>query len=166
MSKVKIITPPMKALFPSLDKHEEYGGISTNKFACTFIIEDEDRKVFEDAVKEAGGGQGKSPLALIDADSQYDAGKMKFKAKSGWAVKVVDVKGQPVTDLNTVAGGTVRAQISFKDYAVGASRGVSALLGTIQVLKPGDSGTVDFGEVPEEYQVNDTDGEFDDPLPF
>jgi hypothetical protein len=161
MSAVKIVTPPCTARFTNLDEHASFDGVSTGKYTVTFFVDPKDAKSLEDACQEAGGGQGNNPLVRIPDDAQYDAGKVRFKASSKYAVKVVG-KNKEVVENSTVEGAVVRAAITFADYQAAGNRGVTVYLNGIQVLEPGSS-SVDFGELPEGYSA---DGEFNDPLPF
>ncbi len=149
--KVVIVSPPAKAIFPNLLKHEEFQGTSTGKYSLTMVFDKADIKPIEKAIAQAGGGKGTNPLKKIADDAEYDAGKYTLKAKSAYQVKAINAAKEPISLDEVNHGSEVRVKLSFAPYTQGGG-GVTTYLGNVQLLKAGDSGDMDFGELPEGYE--------------
>lgn len=153
MSAVKMITPPVTAKWCNLDEFASFDGVSSGKYTVTFYADQKHLQLFEQAVKEAGGGQGNNPISIVPDDSQYDAGMVRFKGSSKYPIKVVDKSGN-VCENHLVEGATVQAAIAFAPYQAGPNRGVTIYLNGIRVLKEGGA-ALDFGDLPEGYEEDD-----------
>ena len=157
--RIQIVTPVVKAQWPNLSETEKFSGQDTEKYSLTMIIDPKDKKLFEKAIAEAGGGKGKSPLKEIPDDAEYDAGMLKIKARTKHKVRVVDLSGSPIERDSVTNGSEVRAKINFVPYTQQGG-GVTAYLGDVQLLKARTS-DIDFGDLPEGY------GEYEEgDLPF
>ena len=157
--KVQIVTPVVTAQWPNLLETEKFSGQDTEKYSLTMLIDPKDKKVFEKAIAQAGGGKGHSPMRQLPDDDPYNPSMFRIKAKSKFQVRVVDANNQP-TDMSRVTNGAeVRVKLGFAPYTQQGG-GVTAYLGDIQLLKERVS-DIDFGDLPEGY------GEFaEDDLPF
>jgi hypothetical protein len=160
--KVSIVSPIAKAVFPNLLEHEKFDGVTTGKYSLTLVIKPGDIKPVEKAIAQAGGGKGKSPLHQIPADAQYDAGMYRLKAKTGFSIKALDASKESIGLDRIGHGSEVRVMLSFAPYTQSGG-GVTTYLGNIQLLKEGDAGDMDFGELPKGYEPG---ADLDDPLPF
>ena len=161
--KVTVVSPVASVRFPNLTDHEVFSGVSTGKYSLTMIFKPEDKKELEDAIKKAGGGKGKSPLKEIGKDEQYDPGMLLIKAKTAYSVKAVDASGAIVPLDSITHGADVRAKLTFVPYTMSGG-GTTCYLGNIQLLSSGNSGDLDFGELPSGYEPGED--ELNDPLPF
>jgi len=165
MEKVTIVSPVASVRFPNLTQHEVFDGVSTGKYSITLVFDPKDRKPLEDAISEAGGNRGKSPLKEVPSDAQYDAGMLILKAKSKYQVKAIDSTGELLLKMENVSQGSeVRVKLSFAPYTQSGG-GVTCYLGNIQLLSGGSRSDLDFGDLPENYKPR-SDEELDDELPF
>ena len=163
--KVQIISPVAKAVFPNLLEHEKFDGITTGKYSLTLIIKPADVGPVEKAIAQAGGGKGKTPLHQVPADAQYDAGMYRLKAKTGFAIKALNTSAESIGLDQISHGSEVRASLSFAPYTQSGG-GVTTYLGNIQLLKEGDAGDTDFGDLPQGYAPGADSDDPEDPLPF
>jgi hypothetical protein len=157
----QIVVGPCQVSFPHLDKTEEFQGVDTGKYTCTFLFDkDSDSvKAMKKKIAEVGGGKGSNPLTQIAADAEWDAGKYRIKGKSKFRVKIIDAAGDTVAP-DQVMGSTVQAVLGFAAYTQGTG-GVTTYLNAIRILRAGTGGDVDFGPVPAGYE-----DVVSDPLPF
>ena len=163
--KISLVVGPCSVRFPNLETTEEFGGVDTGKFSCTFLF-DKDSDSVEDmtkAIAKANGGKGNNPLSQYPEDAEYDPGCWKIKGKSKFKVKVVD-KDNKVVDASRVHGATVQAMLGFAPYTAGTG-GVACYLNAIRILREGDGGggSVDFGALPKGYEPG---SDTEDDLPF
>ena len=163
--KIQLVVGPCEVRFPNLEKTEEYGGIDTGKFSCTFMFAEDSDSVsaMTKAIAKANGGKGSNPLSQVAADSEYDAGMYKIKGKSKFKVKVLNALNE-VIEPERVQGATVQAVLSFAPYSQGGG-GVTTYLNAIRVLSEGSGGggNVDFGPVPTGFGAEVSS---EDSLPF
>ncbi len=165
MKVEQVVVGPCQVRFPNLEQHEQFDGVSTGKYSCTFLFDSSSASVgvMKKGIAEANGGKGNNPLSQIAADAEYDAGMYKVKGKSKFVVKVLDKQGNPV-DVSTVGqGATVQAVLGFAPYTQGGG-GVTTYLNAIKILEGGSQGSTDmvqslFGELPDGYEK-------EEPLPF
>jgi len=151
--KISLVVGPCEVRFPNLDKTEEFGGVDTGKFSCTFMFDADSQSVKEmtKAIAKANGGRGNNPLSQIPEDAEYDPGMYKIKGKSKFRVKVVD-RDNKIVDADRVQGATVQAMLGFAPYTAGGG-GVACYLNAIRILKEGEgSSSVDFGALPDGYE--------------
>ena len=153
----KVVTPVCKVIFPNLLETEKFKGDDTGKYSVTLIIQPEDIKLFEEAVFKSNGGKGNNPVKAIPADAEYDSGCFKIKPTTKRRAKVIGKKQEPVSADLVTHGAMVRAAISFKAYT-GLGGGVTAYLNTLQLLREGSGGDMDFGELPAEFADAEHDG--------
>lgn len=164
-SKNTIVVGPCQVRFPNLETTEQFQGVDSGKFSCTFLFEDgsDSVKDMQKAIAKANGGKGTTPLQQIPADAEYDPGMWKVKGKSKFKIKVVDRDNVGVTDQqDRVQGSTVQAMLAFVPYTMGQG-GVTCYLNAIRILEEsGSAGGADFGALPEGYTPG---ADLDDP-PF
>ena len=163
--KVQIVSPVAKAVFPNLLEHEKFDGVTTGKYSLTLVFDPKDVKPIEKAIAQAGGGKGKSPLRQIPADAQYDPGRFQLKAKTGFSIKALDGSKESIGLDRIGHGSEVRVMLSFAPYTQSGG-GVTTYLGNIQLLKEGDAGDMDFGDLPQGYAPGADSDDPEDPLPF
>ena len=164
--KQEVVVGPCKVRFPHLDKTEQFQGVDSGKFSCTFMFDPDSESVsdMKKAIAKANGGKGTNPLQEILDTAEYDPGKFRIKGKSKFKVKVVDKDNRVVDDpQGRVQGATVQAALSFVPYSMGAG-GVTCYLKGIRILDEGSGGSIDFGDLPDGYKPGTDD--LDDPLPF
>ena len=160
--KVQLVSPVAQVRFPNLLEHEKFDGITTGKYSLTMMFSEKDIAPVEKAIALAGGGKGKTPLRQIPADAQYDPGLYQLKAKTGFSIKASNSAKESIGLDRISHGSEVRVMLSFAPYTQSGG-GVTTYLGNIQLLKEGDVGESDFGDLPQGYEPGE---DLDDPLPF
>jgi hypothetical protein len=163
--KIQLVVGPCEVRFPNLEKTEEYGGVDTGKFSCTFMFAEDSDSIpaMKKAIAKANGGKGSNPLSQVAADAEYDSGMYKIKGKSKFKVKVMNALNE-VIGPERVQGATVQAALSFAPYSQGTG-GVTTYLNEIRVLAEGSGsgGSVDFGPVPKGFGAEVSS---EDTIPF
>jgi len=163
MKAEQMVVGPCQVRFPNLDKTEEFQGVDTGKFSCTFMFPagSDSVKAMKKKIAEVGGGKGGNPLTEVASDAEYDAGMFKIKGKSKFKIKVINALGDSVS-TGSVSGATVQAVLGFASYTQGGG-GVTCYLNAIRILKEGAGGDVDFGPIPAGYEPG---ADMEDALPF
>lgn len=162
--KQQLVVGPCEVRFPHLDQTEQFQGVDSGKFSCTFMFDPDSPSVadMKKAIAQANGGKGSNPLQEILDTAEYDPGKFRIKGKSKFKVKVVDKDNRVVDDpQGRVQGATVQAALAFVPYSMGTG-GVTCYLQAIRILDEGSGGSVDFGDLPSGYGSGNS---LDDP-PF
>lgn len=180
-SKVKI--EKTRLSFPSLFKHETYEGVSTNKYAATFIIPKTDVKTINNikiALRKLANDH-KIPSNLLTSDERCCfrdgdltdkeelQGSYYIKAKSGKRVQVFDKDKTPIDSSESerfYSGCYVSAVIDFWYSTRVGNKRVCANLYGVQFLSDGVPLGGSSSDVSEYFGVEDSNDYDDDETPF
>ncbi len=151
----RVTSPVATASFPALFEATAFAGAEP-KYSITLLWDkDEDlsslKAACDAAAEKKWGADRPANLAypMKDGDGKLDKdgnqraeykGKkfLTAKAKESDRPKIVDVELNPVLDKTLVYGGCeVRVAISFFGWSFGGKHGISAYLGNVQLVGPG-----------------------------
>lgn len=150
MSNVKMQN--VRLSFPSLFRHEEFGGESTGKYAATFVLDKKDHASTIEAIEkemqrlqkeELKGKVAANKLALKDGDElgrpEFE-GKMTIKASTKRRPTVINRDKSPLTEEDEVvyAGCYVNAIISLWAQNNQYGKRVNASLEGVQFARDGE----------------------------
>ena len=146
-TKVQIVSPPASVLEAHLTETEKFDGTDTRKYSMTLAFSEDQVQPIREAILEAGGGKGMSPLKERD-------GLFLLKARSTYPVRVVDVANEPIALERITVGAEVRAKLGFASYK-SQGGGVTTYLGNIQLLRSVYDAQVTLGDLLDDYDESD-----------
>lgn len=186
--KIKLVTPAGEALYPYLDRSEEYKGKPTGKFSITHKMTEENTnklitklEAVLEKVKESSEFKGKkwSKTPKMGTKETKD-GDIVFKFKTNCEIEtkdgkvkrtvpIFDAKGKPMKDVKLGNGSTVKIAFSAVPYHEDKDdNGFRVYLEAIQVLELveyGGGNAASFGFDDEdgyEFEEDDDEDRFPD----
>ena len=72
--KINLVVGPCEVRFPHLETTEEFGGVDTGKFCCTFIFDKDSESVDEikKAIAKANGGKGNKCIHCDNPECNFE----------------------------------------------------------------------------------------------
>lgn len=131
---IRLVTAPATVHSVSLTHTEVVDGVDLGTYSIVLKFSPDDVEPLQSAIgklmpKATKHRDPVDPLWLLE-DGSY-----RLKAKSKFAVVVVDASKDVIETERVQAGDKVRIQVGFSQYSIGNQCGVTAYLGNVQLLK-------------------------------
>ena len=181
MANIQFVTPKGRAKYPWLNKADTQ--FSAEGVYSTYLIMDPKEAAELKALikKTAEAEFGEKAKYAVPLEINEETGELELKCKSKYQPKFVDSAGEPIPPETLPAlysGSVLRVGGVVKPYTVQGKKGVSMLLGYVQIIEPvgGSGGSSPFDAVeggfvaPAEMELpkvgTDDDGSDDNDFDF